>query len=82
VLPSISAALLPKIAGKIPGHSTAPKTSISRATKKTVSPTGKTATGVTRKPTLTKKGQGSFSVLGTPTSKVKLKTNETLFEFI
>jgi hypothetical protein len=63
VIPNISGALFPKKANKIASQSKSPKPSISRATKKAVSP-------VKTKPVLTKKGQGSFNVLGTPTSKV------------
>ncbi len=73
-MPSIFTALLPKITGKIPSQSTSPKPSTSRATKKAVSTTGKSSTTASHKPPLTKKGQGSFSVLGAPTSKVNIKT--------
>ncbi|CAF1580308.1 unnamed protein product, partial [Adineta steineri] len=64
VLPSIHASLLPKITGKTSSQTTTPKPSISRTIA-----TGTTTNALVRKPTLTKKGQGSFSVLGTPTSK-------------
>ncbi|CAF0967751.1 unnamed protein product [Adineta steineri] len=64
VLPSIHASLLPKITGKTSSQTTTPKPSISRTTA-----TATTTNALVRKPTLTKKGQGSFSVLGTPTSK-------------
>jgi len=65
VMPAIHTAILPKVTGKISSQSTSPKPSISRATKKAATP----AKAAVRKPLLTKKGQGSFSVLGTPTSK-------------
>ena len=78
VLPSIMSALLPKIAAKVPAAKKAPKASISRGPKKAA----KTTTGVTSKPALKKKGQGSFSVLGEPKSKVGWKTNGNLFEFV
>ncbi|CAF1080584.1 unnamed protein product [Rotaria sordida] len=64
VLPNIHLALFSKITGKIQN-----KSSISRGTKKNVSSTGNTAKTSLHKPTLKKKGQGSFNVLGTPSSK-------------
>ena len=68
-------ALLPKIAGKGKvSPAVVPKPSTSRKTKTTTAATTTTSTAVTRKPTLTKKGQGSFTVLGAPKSKVNFKT--------
>jgi len=68
VLPNIHHKLIQKFTGKIQNQSTTPKPSISRATKKPVP-----AKATVGKSVLTKKGQGSFSVLGTPSSKVNLK---------
>ena len=69
-------ALLPKIGGTVVHQPVVtPKASTSRKTKRTAVATGKTPTKVTRKPTLTKKGQGSFTVLGAPRSKVNLQEN-------
>ncbi len=78
-LPSINAALFPKITGKLKNQILSPKPSVSRATKKTTSATGGAAKATPRKPALTKKGTGSFSVLGAPTTKVNLTTNDKLF---
>jgi hypothetical protein len=64
--------------GKTNNQTPSPKPSVSRATKKPVTTTGVTAKAPTRKPTLTKKGQGSFSVLGAPTSKVNFKMYKNL----
>ncbi|CAF1042266.1 unnamed protein product [Rotaria sp. Silwood1] len=68
-LPSINLALFPSINGIISNKLPPLKSSISRGTKKPVSSTATTSKTSLHKPTLTKKGQGSFSVLGTPTSK-------------
>jgi len=62
-LPSIHSSILPKPPKATSCTPAVPKASTSRATKKLAAP-------ITKKPTLTKKGQGSFSVLGEPTSKV------------
>ncbi|CAF3036400.1 unnamed protein product [Rotaria sp. Silwood2] len=69
VLPSINLALFPHVIGQTSNKLPQSKSSISRGTKKTVSSTGTTAKASFSKPSLTKKGQGSFSILGTPTSK-------------
>lgn len=68
-------ALLPKLGskGNVP-PAVVPKPSTSRKTKPTTAAATTTSTKVTRKPTLTKKGQGSFTVLGAPKSKVNFKT--------
>ncbi|CAF1094007.1 unnamed protein product [Adineta ricciae] len=66
VLPNIHNVLFPTITNQTKKQATASKSSISRRPKTTTDHVNK---AVVRKPTLTKKGQGSFTVLGAPTSK-------------
>lgn len=65
---ALHAALLPKVVDPSTKKATTSKPAAARA-KKAATPVGGRATKIT-KPTMTKKGQGSFSVLGTPTTKV------------
>jgi hypothetical protein len=76
VIPSLHQALLPKNIGNSVTQSTPSKPSTSRASKKVFASSSTTAKAPKRKPTLTKGGQGSFTVLGAPTSKVDYKLNE------
>lgn len=66
--------LFPKVGGKGKvSPAVVPKPSTSRRTKTTTGVAPTISKGVTRKPTLTKKGQGSFTVLGAPTTKVNFE---------